>query len=447
MFHRALLRFFASVSLAAGLLVAGAGPAAAHANILGTEPGYGASLASAPERVIIRYDLPVEVNGAKVDLLRAGKPVKVGRPRFASPDRKDVSVPLSKLDPGSYSLSWFLFGSDGDVMGGELSFAVGAPAGSTTAAAKADAARRPARSFAPLSRSQDIARLGGSGALALLLGGMTFVALLWPAGAALRRTRILLWGSLGVALFANLAALGLKGAAVQGKSELYAAVSPAAWTALNGTHTGRVLVARLGFLLLAVPVLALLTISTGRALRSQHWRMAAVIVAVGALATHGMLSHAYARGPLASATNVLHLAGVVVWLGGLAMLALVVLPRRRWDELSVLLRRFSNLAFVAVATAAAAGTALLLLISPRWGDLPASDYGRLLLGKLVLVAVLLMVASRARKFVWRRLPVPEVGGGARVPLQPLVGAVTAELCIAGSILIATALLAGRPPPT
>jgi hypothetical protein len=34
-----------------------------------------------------------------------------------------------------------------------------------------------------------------------------------------------------------------------------------------------------------------------------------------------------------------------------------------------------------------------------------------------------------------------------VPLRPFVTAVTAELCIAASILAATAVLVGRPPPT
>lgn len=459
MSHRGLLRLLVSGLLGAGVVVGTAAPASAHANILGTEPAYGAALGSAPGRVLIRYDLPVEVKGAQVDLERSGKALRVGRPVFASPDRKDVAVPLPALGPGKYSLTWFLFGSDGDVMGGELTFTVlpASGAASVTASSAGGAPGNPqTRSFAPLSRAQDAARLAASASLAVLLGGVTFVALLWPAGALLRRTRILLWASLAGALAANLAALGLKGAAVQGRSGLFAVVSPAALTALDGTHVGRALLARVGFLLLAVPVVALLTVAPRRAVRSHRWWVGAAVCALGALTTHGMLSHAYARGPLASATNVVHLAGVMVWLGGLAVLAVVVLPRRRGDELAMLLRRFSNLAFVSVVTAAVAGTVLLILISPRWSALPASAYGRLLLGKLALVAVLLVAASRARKYVWRRLPPPAMaqpaemsGGGAvvaRVPLQPLVSAVTAELCIAASILATTALLVGRPPP-
>ncbi len=530
MSHRSLFRpapaaigkLVSAALLTAGVVVGSAGPAAAHANLVSTEPAYGAALPSGPGRVLIRYDLPVEVRGAQVDLVRDGRALRVGRPSYASPDHKDVSLPLPRLGAGSYVLTWFLFGSDGDVMGAELAFTVAAGPGASgveTPVPPPGRNQRPIdqRSFAPLSQAQDAARLMASASLILLVGGVAFVAVLWRAGARLRRTRVLLWASLAAAVVANGAALGLKGAAVQGRSAWYT-FSPDALTALNGTHVGRVLVARLGFLLLALPVVALLTVAPQRALRSHRWWIGATVSGLGAVATHGMLSHAYARGPLASAINVVHLSAVAVWLGGLAMLAVVVLPRRRRDELSLLLPRFSRLAFACVATAAVAGTVLLVLISPRWTALPTSGYGRLLLVKLALVAVLLAAASRARDFVRRRLPAltlasPEplgldlttevdltpagspaerpvpVGVGAAlagatgaragaagpgpdiraaidpasavadgsrptgdgtvdpVPLRPFVTAVTAELCIAASILSATALLVGRPAPT
>jgi copper transport protein len=242
---------------------------------------------------------------------------------------------------------------------------------------------------------------------------------------------------------ANAAALGLKGAAVQGQSAL-GAFSPAALTALNGTHVGRVLLARLAFLLLAVPLMVFLTRAPQRAVRSHRWYVGMAVASVGALVTHGLLSHGYARGGLASVANVIHFGAVAVWLGGLAVLAVVVLPRRRAEELSFLVPWFSRLAFVSVATAVVAGAALLVLISPRWTALPGSGYGRLLLVKLALVVVLIAAASRARGFVRNRLHTVAAAGAAQ--MRPLVTAVTAEICIAASILSATAILVGRPPP-
>jgi copper transport protein len=504
-------RLLGAALLVLGGVIGGAQPAWAHANLESTEPEYGAALTAAPDRAVIRYDLPVEVSGAQVKLERSGQDLRVGQPGYTSPDHKDVFLPLSKLGPGSYVLTWFLFGSDGDVMGGELAFSVlGGAAPATAVVPGGPVARRIAgkRSFAPLSQAQDAARLVGFASLSILVGGVAFVAFLWRPGARLRRTQFLLWGSLAAALAGNAAALGLKGAAVSGQSAL-GLFSPAALTALDGTHVGRVLTLRLGFLLLTVPFLAYLSVAPSRALHSGHWGLGSVASALGALTTHGMLSHA--------STDVVHLGAVAVWLGGLVMLAVVVLPRRRSTELSLVVPRWSRFAFGTMTTAVSAGALLLLLIAPRWAALPTSPYGRFLLMKLALVAVLLTAASRAREFVWRRLPVltaaaavdvndatvvdlsvvetfhevpvPVGGGGAfavpateagvvvgrhggpaldpgstplahqarrrtpehrlldAAPLWPFVRAVTAELCIAASILAATAVLVGRPPPT
>ncbi|MGH9283592.1 MAG: copper resistance CopC family protein, partial [Acidimicrobiales bacterium] len=173
---RPLTRIVVTGVLALAALAAGATPALAHANLETTEPAYGAALAPAPDRVLIRYDLPVEVGGAQIKLERSGAAVRVGRPVHASPDHRLVSLPLPGLAAGDYLLTWFLFGTDGDVMGGELAFRVlagpGDPAPEPGAAA---APPRPASSpptFAPLSRAQDAARLMGLASLALLIGGV-----------------------------------------------------------------------------------------------------------------------------------------------------------------------------------------------------------------------------------------------------------------------------------
>ncbi len=454
MFLRRPFRLLGGALLVIGAVTAGAGPAWAHADLDSTEPEYGAVLLTGPDRAVARYDRPVEVNGAQVTLRQSGRRLRAGRPVFASPDHTAVAFPLPELTSGSYVLTWFLFGPDGDVMGAELPFTVG---GGTTPVAAGPVLPSPGRAtgsgaFAPLGRAQDAARLVGFGSLSVLVGGVVFLARLWWPGAALRRTWVLLWGALVVALTSNAAALGLKGAAVSGKTAL-GLFSPSAWTAVAGTHVGRVLTARLGFLVLAVAFLAYLWLAPHRALQSEYWSLGSGASALGALWTHGQLSHASNRGWLASVTDVVHVGAVAVWLGGLVMLAVVLLPRRQWSELSTVVPGWSRLAFRAMTTTLLAGGVVLLLLSPRWTALPGSSYGRFLIVKLVLVAGLLLVASRARHFVGQRLPVP-AGPSARSPAQPndvvalapFVSAVTAELCIAASVLAAAAALVGRAPP-
>jgi len=483
MLRRVLFQGLTAAVLAAGAVIGAAGPAGAHATILGTEPRYGASLATPPERVLIRYDLPVELPGAQISMTRSGKAVSVGRPEFGSPDRKSVALPLSKLSPGPYVLTWFLFGSDGDVMGGELTFTILSGSGAAAAPTVGPVLdqRAPTQfaglSFAPLSRAQDLARLGASASLIVFVGSLAFAAALWWAGALVPRFRLIVWASLLLALLSNAGALGLKGAAVQGRSAL-AALSPSSLSALSGTHVGKVLAVRLGLLVLAIPVVALMTMAPERVLGADLWYIGAAASTLGALATHAWLSHAWTEGMLAAAVHLVHLAAISVWLGGLVILAVVVLPRRQIEELRDLVPRFSRLAFRSVVTAVVAGTALLVLISPRWSALPTSEYGRFLIAKLLLVVGLLAAASRARAFVQRHfladsgtaspsdLPADEpaiaVSGTAPVAtlvathagpawggptLRPFVNAVAAELCIAASILAATAFLVGRAPPS
>jgi putative copper export protein len=313
----------------------------------------------------------------------------------------------------------------------------------------------------------------------VLVGSVFFVVFLWPAGGRLERTRTVLKVSLIAAVVANVATLGLKGAAVSGR-DAWSLFSSEALTALEGTHPGRTLTARLVLLGLAIPVVAYLAWVPERARRSVVWSVAALVTIGGAVFTHGQLSHGYADGSLAAVVDVVHLSAVSVWLGGLVMLAAVVLPRRRPDELAELVPRYSDMAFKAVSTATVAGIVLLLLLSPAWSELPGNAYGRYLFVKLSLVVVLLAAAARSRTFVRRKLtgltadartgervavavgagpgrgdlsaggrsteagPPPEVDA---VSLKPFVTSVVAELVIAAGILGATALLVGRSVPT
>jgi copper transport protein len=423
------------------LVLLGGGPALAHADLVSTEPAYGDAVPSGAGRALLRFNYPVELSGAIVEL--SGRTAVVGEPAYAQPDHKAVAVPFSRLEPGGHVLTWFLVARDGHVMGGELAFSVTGGAGAASAAPPS----RP-RSLSRFSTAEDLARLAGFASLIVLGGGVAFVSLLWPAGAGLGRTRLLLWGALTGALLATVALLGLRAAFVP-------------LDLLARTHFWRVLLLRLGFLAMAAPVVAVLTLAPGRALRSQHWMLAAGASGLGVLVTHGLLGHAYARGPLAMIADVVHLGAVALWLGGLVVLAVVLLPRRRSDELSVVVPRWSQLAFASMATAAVAGTVLLVLIAPRWTGLAGSQYGRFLLVKLALVAALVVVASRAREFARLRLPALTVpatwaagtGGVAvveapvEVSLRPFVSTVVTEVAIAASILSATAVLAGQAPPS
>jgi putative copper export protein len=187
--------------------------------------------------------------------------------------------------------------------------------------------------------------------------------------------------------------------------------------------------------------LTTLTLGRDRAVRSRWWQMLAGVAGGGVLVTHALLGHASNEGFAARLAVFVHLLGVAVWLGGLVILAAVVLPRRRSEEVRTLLPRYSNLAFTAVSAMVVAGAVMVLRVAPKVTELPHSGYGRMLLLKLAFVGLLLAAAQQARTFTERRL----VRDATR--LRPLLLAVGVELVLAVVILSSTSVLAGRVLPS
>jgi copper transport protein len=159
--------------------------------------------------------------------------------------------------------------------------------------------------------------------------------------------------------------------------------------------------------------------------------------------------------PLAVLSDVVHLLGVSVWLGGLAMLAAVVLPRRLPDELSAVVPRFSRIAFGAVIVILATGTFQGWREVRSTAALTDTTYGRLLIVKVVLFGLLVALGALSRRFVQARYRVPAArlsfGPGAATAdpdaeaVAQLRRTVGAETVIAVVVLAVTALLVNAQP--
>ena len=288
------------------------------------------------DRVVVRYDLASgrAGGGGGLGAIREAGPGRAARLRLRRPQGRVAAASQARAgeataSPGSCSaptaMSW----------AGELPFTVAPASPVFGPTLRVPAAPSPGGGDARAPRVRAFAAaVPGPGRRQPVAGSRRWSCWWaeppsWPGsgrpGAALPRTRLLLGGSLVAAVLATAAALGLKGAAIRGGSVL-GAFSPTALTALNGTHVGQLLLARLCFLALAAPVVAYLGTAPRRALRSSRWWIGAAISGIGTLATHGLLSHASARGPLAVAANVVHFGAISVWLGGLTMLAAVCCP-------------------------------------------------------------------------------------------------------------------------
>ncbi|MGH9008532.1 MAG: copper resistance D family protein, partial [Acidimicrobiia bacterium] len=305
---------------------------------------------------------------------------------------------------------------------------------------------------------------------------------LWPAGASVARTRRILWAAWTTALVTT--AVGIPVQAVYaGGLPISKLLSSTVRSGMLGDRFGQVWAGRIVVLALTAALLAFLFRSISGKERQNVPRgllAAGGVLSVGLLLTPGLAGHAATQDlvPLAIVSDAVHVGAVSVWLGGLALLALAVLPRRVADELAVVVPRFSRVAFGAVITILVTGTFQGWREVRSTAALTETTYGRLLIIKVVLFAVIVALGGLSRRFVQARYRVPgrpsstspspaapdtdpsaELGLGARLSFGPgaatadpdteivagLRRTVGAETVIAAVVLAVTALLVNAQP--
>lgn len=450
-------RLFVGALLGLVVLVVGASPAAAHAELQETQPGGGSVLSRSPRQVVLRFSEPVEVSFGSIRVFgQDGERLDTAQP--AHPDgRSDaVELDLPGLDGGAYVVTWRVLSADSHPVRGAFTFRVGpAPAGADDTQALAQRLLNAQGGSTSVGAAYGAVRFAIFVALVLLVGGTAFVLALWPAGFDDRRVRRLLVGAWVIAVAGTALGIGLQGAYGGGLS-LADALKPSVFEAVLETRFGRVWATRLALLMVAAVVLWLLA-RRPRPGGAPALVVTAALVGTALLATPGMAGHAATGSlvPLAVATDVVHLGAVSFWLGGLATLVVALLPRGELDALRVVVPRFSRAAFAAVIVILATGTLQGWRQVGSVDALTSTTYGRLLVTKIVLFAAMVGVAATSRSWVRRRYRTPQLavsaGPGAVAAEDATAGlgrlrrSVVAEVAVAAVVLAVTSLLVNAVP--
>lgn len=213
--------------------------------------------------------------------------------------------------------------------------------------------------------------------------------------------------ALAVSMMSLVAWVGVEIVEIAGAPMIDAIRDGQAGLVLSQTRFGVVSMAR-------AALIALLSWSLLGARRGAGW--ASVACAGTLLATLALTGHA---GATAGAVGIAHLIGdglhllaAGAWFGGLAGLLVLLSTAARhggppWSLIAhAAARRFSTVGVVSVATLASTGLLSSWLLVGTPGLLPATDYGRLLLGKLALFAAMLGLAAVNRLRLTPRLAGP-----------------------------------------
>jgi putative copper resistance protein D len=277
----------------------------------------------------------------------------------------------------------------------------------------------------------------------MLLFGIPAYALLAPAGAAPAKLRAIAIAGAATGLALTLLALVLLVADMAGTG-LADLDRESIRLVLAETPPGRAALWRATSLALLV----LLGLAPGA--DTAGWRAAAATLAGIALASlawggHGAATEG-ALGNLHLGADLVHLLAAGLWLGALAVLVAALLGRSPdAARLHRALSGFSRLGTLLVAAILASGlvNAWVLVGPDGLAALPATLYGRLLLAKLALFALMVALAARNRFRLTPRLT--SAGADSPRALRALRRSVGLETLAGGAIVALVAWLGTLEP--
>ncbi|MGW6781286.1 copper resistance CopC/CopD family protein [Streptomyces sp. NPDC054987] len=400
------------------ILFTAASPAAAHAALTASDPADGAVVATAPAQVTLSFSEQVAMGDDSIRVLDPqGRRVDTGELRdMCSGNTVRYGTALhSGLPHGTYTVAWQAVSADSHPISGAFTFSIGAPSATEVSLPSATAGG------GPVGIAYGIARYAAYGGFTVLVGGAAFILLCWRRGAAERPLQKLVVRAWVTLTTATLAMLVLRNP-YTGSGRFADVFDLDGLRAVLETKTGASLLSRLLLLGAAALFVAVLFGAYARRVRDTGGQeedkdtsdltfglaIGGAVVAGGIAATWALSEHASSglQPGLAMPADILHLLAVATWLGGLSAL-LVALYKAPGIERSAV-RRFSGVAFVSVVVLAATGVYQAWRQTGSWSALTGTDYGRLLLLKAALVAVLIGVASMSRKWTARLAEAPAV---------------------------------------
>jgi copper transport protein len=437
------------------VLLLGPGTAQAHASLVRSTPAAGATVATAPAELVLEFSEALDPAFSSVHVLDDQNARVNPGPGMVDPSAPTIlRLALDPLPEQSYSAVYRVRSAvDGHITEGALPFGVGVAAiGSLIPAADS-----PDPATLPPPVGDSVLRWLNLLVVVTALGSLPFAVLVWrPALRAIGRDEPEVLAA-DVAMTTVLRRLLAIGSGALLVVTLVFAVNQAAIAADRafsqalGEPVLQLLIGRSGQLLLLRMALALVLLAAAMRLpnvgsgASWPWFTALAIGAV-LLATFSLFGHTAAlaqNAPLALPLIWLHLAAVVVWVGGLAPLAAAVLVARRVPRLALLSKvvtRFSRLAMVCVGLLAMTGIYQYMLQVGNLDLLATTTYGRALAVKISLFAVLIAFGA-----VNARVLIPRLRAFGTRFIPAFRRSVMLEAGVAALLLLAVGVMASVAP--
>ena len=378
--------------------LAWASPVSAHGQLDSSSPAPSAVLESAPSEIRLDFNEPVVPIARSIEIYNQdGQRIVLGE-ALVSPD--DPSVLIAKDVPaipdGLYVVAWRAVSNDGHAIDGAYSFQIGASAPIVATSDLIANVLSGQDGPQGLSWLMGVAKFLGFLGLCLVLGCLAMLA-----GGSISSRRVITFVGIGWVLSA-VSALVLFVAqgpyTIAGTwSDLF---NTSLWSDVYATRLGKALVIRE---LLLLSLLVLLWSLRGHFARSltSWWRSTTLLVGVGIVLTLSASGHpsASAQSGIAVAVDALHFSSVVLWVGGLIVVAFGGVMRSAHAD--VVVRRFSRMATFAIPIAVITGLWQTWHLVPALSDITQTAWGKALLVKTCFVIAAVTLGGFARWLVQR----------------------------------------------
>jgi copper transport protein len=446
-------RAIAAILVAIAIIVGLAGPASAHNSFVGSDPPDGAQLGIAPAQLALTFAKTVGLEELQVDFTdAAGIRSSLTGFAYGPAGQTTVLVPIPAAS-GAVSLRWKLVGPDGHTVSGRVGLTIVAvPVVATTAVPDPATQASPtttagavettvpvtvvSRSVSESSSSPSpvgtlfrwLLRLAAFLGLIALGGTIVTSALLWRATWSLPMVRqIAAWG-VGLVIGSTVLSLII----------FYSDVGSV--SVLLNTSYGLALTVRV--VLMPVVAVYLFTWFPGDDLKRWSW-LAGGLAVVAATWSWSGHPRSLRWPPIGVPLDVVHMLAAIAWIGGLVFLGVVVMRLATDEEQVTAVKAFAPVASRSVGALVVTGVLQTFRIDRGPGALFTTAHGRLVLVKIIVVALMLYVANVNRKRVATRLRSNQASRGLRTMLRR---AMVTEAAIGLAIVAVTAILVVNSPP-
>lgn len=450
---RRALVVFAGVAAVGAIAVPHA--AAADNTMVSSSPAAGTTVDTSPPSLLLTFANPLGSTNT-VQVACNGSPIAVGSAAVGLDGVSLSATVPNALPKGDCVVSWQVSQPDAQ-SGGSSSFqfsiandTVGtvAPTGTTpgvgsipvtastaapsTTSSTGGSTTPGTGSGGPLGLSRLLISLG----VAVLFGSLVLIATAWPEGVeyilTVRFLRSAWLLTLAVAIFNA----GCVTAQITGKG-IGSSLSPTSWKGLTDTTPGIAALARVIFVLLTGWV-----VMRPERVIDPATQLPALALPGLAVATLGFSRSGGQLAFVGYTAGIAHALAMAVWLGGLVLLARVVLAGPGEEDLVHAVRGFARISTPALGITIFTG--FIQMYRLDWGEIFTSSHGRVLFLKSIAVGAMVFLGVAARQFIKERVArVDAMTGQLAVRLRRAVGI---EAVCGVVVLALTAWMLSLSPP-